>query len=71
MWSAKKYNIPLTLDNNKPTGINKHSWLVQHGYSNTNYTDPWGYLSKLGITKAKFAKDLKKGFSGIKIKFRK
>lgn len=67
-WAAKKYGIPLTLDDNKPTGIKTHSWLVQHGYSNTNHTDPWGYLSSLGVTKAKFAKDLTKGFSGINIK---
>ena len=67
-WSVKKYNIPLTFDNNKPTGIKTHSWLVQHGYSNTNHTDPWGYLSKLGITKAKFTKDLTKRFSSKNIK---
>lgn len=67
-WSAKKYGIPLTLDDSRPTGIKTHSWLVQHGYSNTNHTDPWGYLSSLGISKAKFAKDLKKGFSGKNIK---
>ena len=67
-WGAKKYGIPLTLDNDKPTGIKTHAWLVQHGYSNTNHTDPWGYLAKLGISKAQFAKDLKKGFSGKNIK---
>lgn len=66
-WSAKKYNIPLTLNDNKPTGIKTHSWLVQHGYSNTNHTDPWGYLNRLGITKAKFQKDLLKGFSDANI----
>lgn len=67
-WAAKKYNIPLTLDDNKSTGIKTHSWLVQHGYSNTNHTDPWGYLTSLGISKTKFAKDLTKGFSGKNIK---
>lgn len=66
-WSAKKYGIPLTLDTNSYRGIKTHSWLVQHGYSNTNHTDPWGYLAKLGITKAKFQKDLLKGFSGASI----
>ncbi|WP_294837365.1 peptidoglycan recognition family protein [uncultured Lactobacillus sp.] len=71
-WAAKKYGIPLTLDDsNRQKGIKTHSWLVQHGLSDTNHTDPWGYLSKLGITKAKFAKDLKKGFSGENIKLTK
>ena len=41
--------------------------IVQNGYSDTNHTDPWGYLTKLGITKAQFAKDLKKVFSGANI----
>ena len=67
-WSAKKYGIPLTIDDKKPTGIKSHAWLAQNGYSDTNHTDPWGYLTKLGITKAQFAKDLKKGFSGKNIK---
>ncbi|WEV51692.1 peptidoglycan recognition family protein [Lactobacillus sp. ESL0731] len=66
-WAAKKYGIPLTLDDNGYKGIKTHSWLVQHGYSNTNHTDPWGYLTKLGITKDQFRKDLKKGFSGANI----
>lgn len=66
-WSAKKYGIPLTLDDSKAKGIKTHAWLVQHGYSNTNHTDSWGYLAKLGITKARFQKDLKKGFSGANI----
>ncbi|RHW54732.1 N-acetylmuramoyl-L-alanine amidase [Lactobacillus bombicola] len=66
-WSAKKYGISLTLDDGKAKGIKTHAWLVQYEYSNTNHTDPWGYLAKLGITKAKFAKDLTRGFSGANI----
>lgn len=70
-WAAKKYGIPLTLDDNNSTGIKTHAWLVKHGYSNTDHTDPWGYLNSIGITKNKFAKDLKKGFSGLNIKLTK
>ncbi|RMC36911.1 N-acetylmuramoyl-L-alanine amidase [Lactobacillus sp. ESL0236] len=66
-WSAKKYGIPLTLDDSKNRGIKTHSWLVQHGYSNTDHVDPWQYLPKIGVSKAKFAKDLTKGFSGANI----
>nr|WP_259334997.1 N-acetylmuramoyl-L-alanine amidase [Lactobacillus bombicola] len=66
-WSAKKYGIPLALDTNSYRGIKTHSWLVQHGYSNTDHVDPWQYLPKIGISKAKFAKDLTKGFSGLNI----
>ena len=71
-WAAKKYGIPLTLDDsNRQKGIKTHSWLVQHGLSDTNHTDPWGYLAKIGITKSRFAKDLKKGFSGLNLKLTK
>jgi N-acetylmuramoyl-L-alanine amidase CwlA len=66
-WAAKKYGIPLTLDTNSYRGIKTHSWLVQHGLSNTDHIDPWQYLPKIGISKAKFQKDLLKGFSGANI----
>ncbi|RMC50815.1 peptidoglycan recognition family protein [Lactobacillus sp. ESL0225] len=66
-WSAKKYGIPLALDTNSYRGIKTHSWLVQHGYSNTDHVDPWQYMPKIGISRAKFAKDLQKGFSGVNI----
>lgn len=66
-WAAKKYNIPLELDTSSYRGIKTHSWLVQNGLSNTNHVDPWHYLPKIGVSKAKFQKDLKKGFSGANI----
>ncbi|MCW3778523.1 N-acetylmuramoyl-L-alanine amidase [Levilactobacillus namurensis] len=57
---AKKYNIPLTLDTAGNTGVKSHRW-VSNRWHESDHTDPYGYLSKHGISKAQFAKDIKNG----------
>ncbi|AYM03552.1 N-acetylmuramoyl-L-alanine amidase [Levilactobacillus brevis] len=57
---AKKYSIPLTLDTAEGTGIKSHRW-ASNKWHQSDHTDPYGYLSKHGISKAQFAKDLKNG----------
>jgi len=60
---AKKYGIPLTLDaGGKGTkGVKSHLWVTQN-YGGS-HTDPYGYLAKMGISKAQFAKDIANGIS--------
>lgn len=57
-YFAKKYGIPLTLDG-AGKGIKSHRWVTEHLWG--SHTDPYDYLRKWGITKARFAKDLKNG----------
>lgn len=59
---AKKYNIPLTLDSGSTVwdrGIKSHLWVSQNIWG--DHSDPYGYLAKMGISKAQLAKDLKNG----------
>lgn len=58
---AKKYGIPLTLDvgGRGVKGVKSHLWVTQN-YGGS-HTDPYGYLSKMGISKAQFAKDIANG----------
>ncbi len=60
--SAIKYSIPLTLDTpyNQP-GIKSHLWVTQNIWG--DHTDPYGYLSEMGVSKTKLANDLIHGFS--------
>ncbi len=57
-----KYGIPLTLDTpyNQP-GIKSHLWVTQNIWG--NHTDPYGYLSEMGVSKEKLAYDLAHGFT--------
>lgn len=60
---AKKYGIPLTLDAGGSTtkGIKSHRWVTDHIWG--DHVDPYGYLSKFGITKTQLASDIKNGIS--------
>lgn len=60
---AKKYSIPLTLDTSGNTGIKSHRW-ASNRWHESDHTDPYGYLSKHGISKSQFAKDLKNDVGG-------
>lgn len=59
---AKQYNIPLTLDTGSTVwdkGIKSHNWVSQN--IGGDHTDPYGYLSQMGISKAQLAHDLANG----------
>lgn len=58
---AKQFNIPLTLDTSG-RGIKTHQW-VTNNYGG-DHTDPYGYLAKMGVSKAKLANDLANGIGG-------
>ena len=58
---AKKYDIDLDLDLNNNYGIKTHKWITDNKAG--DHQDPYGYLSKMGISKAQLAKDLKNGIS--------
>ena len=60
--SAMKYGIPLTLDTpyNQP-GIKSHLWVTQNIWG--DHTDPYGYLSEMGVSKEKLAYDIAHGFT--------
>ncbi|WP_268914162.1 N-acetylmuramoyl-L-alanine amidase [Lentilactobacillus sp. SPB1-3] len=64
-YYANKYNIPLTLDagGQGTPGIKSHKWVTKN--FGGDHVDPYGYLSKWGISKAQFAKDLKNGLDGV------
>lgn len=60
--SAKKFGIPLTLDTPyNQNGIKSHLWVTQNIWG--DHSDPYGYLAKMGVSKAKLANDLTNGFS--------
>ncbi|MCT1176443.1 N-acetylmuramidase [Pediococcus pentosaceus] len=58
--SAKKWNIPISLDSNEYRGIKSHVWITNHVWG--NHVDPYGYLSTHGISQTQFAHDLQYGF---------
>ena len=60
---AQKYGIPLTLDTNAKRGVKTHNWIT-HNLGNTDHTDPYGYLSSIGISKSQFAHDIAHGVGG-------
>lgn len=55
---AKKFGIPLTLDK-AGNGVKSHKWVSDNLWG--NHQDPYGYLARIGISKAQFAGDLKNG----------
>lgn len=60
---GKKYGIPLTLDAGGSTtkGVKTHRWVTDHIWG--DHVDPYGYLARFGITKAKLTEDIKNGVS--------
>ena len=52
---AKKYGIPLTLDQSG-NGVKSHKWVSDNLWG--DHQDPYGYLSSIGISKAQVAADL-------------
>ncbi|EAC8477303.1 hypothetical protein JH67_03100 [Listeria monocytogenes] len=63
---AKQAGIPISLDSGSRTsdrGIKTHDWITKK-LGKTSHTDPYGYLSRWGISKAQFEKDLKAAASG-------
>lgn len=56
---AKEYDIDLDLDTSHDWGIKSHKWISDNKAG--DHQDPYGYLAKMGITKAQLAKDLKNG----------
>ncbi|MBF7121825.1 glucosaminidase domain-containing protein [Pediococcus pentosaceus] len=58
--SAKKWNIPTSLDSSEYRGIKSHVWITNHVWG--NHVDPYGYLSTHGISQTQFAPDLQYGF---------
>lgn len=63
--SAKRFNIPLTLDQGNSVnsrGIKSHLWISNNIWG--DHSDPYGYLAEMGVSKAKLANDLMNGFSG-------
>lgn len=58
---AAKYGIPLVLDG-KGNGIKSHLYASQT-YGGSDHSDPYGYLTSIGISKAQFAKDIANGVS--------
>lgn len=57
-YYAKKYGIPLTLDGSG-NGVKSHKWVSDHIWG--DHQDPYAYLKKWGISKSRFAKDIKYG----------
>lgn len=60
--SAKKFGIPLTLDQGNSVltkGIVSHRWVTDNIWG--DHTDPYGYLASMGVSKAKLASDLANG----------
>lgn len=57
---ASKYGVPLTLDASDNTGIKTHDWCSK-AYHETDHTDPWAALARVGIDRAQLASDLAHG----------
>lgn len=55
---AKKFGIPLTLDK-AGNGVKSHKWVSDNLWG--NHQDPYGYLARIGISKAQFAADIAHG----------
>lgn len=58
---ARQYNIPLTLDGSG-NGVKSHYWFTLNFWG--DHTDPYGYLSSMGVSKAQLQKDLYNGVGG-------
>lgn len=62
---GKKFGIPMTLDQGGSLwekGVVSHQWVTDFVWG--DHTDPYGYLAKMGISKAQLAKDLANGVQG-------
>ncbi|QEL53351.1 lysin [Enterococcus phage phiNASRA1] len=62
---GKKFGIPMTLDQGGSLwekGVVSHQWVTDFVWG--DHTDPYGYLAKMGISKAQLAHDLANGVSG-------
>lgn len=62
---GKKFGIPMTLDQGGSVwekGVVSHQWVTDFVWG--DHTDPYGYLAKMGISKAQLAHDLANGVSG-------
>ncbi|USS86510.1 N-acetylmuramoyl-L-alanine amidase [Fructilactobacillus cliffordii] len=59
--SANAYGIPLTVDDGNYWGVKSHNWISNNIWG--DHTDPYGYLSKMGISPAQFARDVQNGVS--------
>lgn len=62
---GKKFGIPMTLDQGTSVwekGVVSHQWVTDFVWG--DHTDPYGYLAKMGISKAQLAHDLANGVSG-------
>lgn len=55
---ANKFSIPLTLDGGG-NGIKSHLWVSQNIWG--DHSDPYAYLTRIGISKDQLAKDLANG----------
>lgn len=58
---ANKFGIPLTLDGSG-NGIKTHKWVSDNIWG--DHQDPYGYLARIGISKAQLAHDLANGVGG-------
>lgn len=62
---GKKFGIPMTLDQGGSLwekGVVSHQWVTDFVWG--DHTDPYGYLAKMGISKAQLAHDLANGVGG-------
>lgn len=60
---ADKYGIPKTLDDGSLAGIKTHAWASNY-FGETDHTDPYGALTRIGINQTQFRSDLMYGVSG-------
>lgn len=61
---ASKYGVPLTLDAAGNTGIKTHDWCSKT-YHETDHTDPWAALARIGVDRAQLASDLAHGAGAV------
>lgn len=60
---ADKYGIPKTLDDSSLAGIKTHAWASNY-FGETDHTDPYGALTRIGVNQTQFRTDLMYGVSG-------
>ncbi len=60
---ADKYGIPKTLDDGSLAGIKTHNWANNY-FGETDHTDPYGALARIGVNQTQFRTDLMYGVSG-------
>lgn len=61
-----KLGIPLTFDAAGTAGVKSHRWCSQY-WGETDHTDPWSPLGRIGKSAANVAADLKNGKGGADI----